>query len=125
LAKILIRPGSWLKTVSMATLFWIAANVVGALVYLFTSMALWVPTEEVGKGYPGGPGDAFYWLFYLVPILALFLLINLVAVVRMIRVAYRRRTAAPLIPFAFVVVLWGVVLLVDHLKSYRVITIGV
>src|SRR5262245_52872413 len=72
-----------------ARAIWLAINVSGMGVYLWLASSLWVLPGEEGE--PGGPGDAFYWLFVLVPVLVAYLVANLIALF----VIIRRVMAAP------------------------------
>jgi hypothetical protein len=99
--------------------WWVPLNVAGMAVFLRLASALWVwPGDE---GMPGGPGDAFYWLFMLVPILITFLVANMIALV----LAWRRTSGrARHIMVAIclgIAVAWVGAIAFDHYKSYRVI----
>ena len=92
------------------------------LAYLKLASALWVAPGE--EGTPEGPGDAFYWLFLLVPISAAFFLFNsavLFAVVRRGRAERTKRTRVSLAVWFAVAALWVGAVAYDHHKSYRVI----
>lgn len=98
---------------------WIAINIVGMAAYLWAASALWVrPGEE---GTPGGPGDAFYWLFILVPIMVCFAVINLAALISVLREAFRNRRFWPILAWLIVMALWSALLVFDRFKSLRVI----
>ncbi len=98
---------------------WVALNVVGMAAYLKLASALWVlPGEE---GTPGGPGDAFYWLFLLVPVLAVFLLFNLVALFFVVRRSRASGSTVPLTVWLTVAALWVATVAFDYHKSFRVI----
>src|SRR5215510_11112685 len=87
-------------------ILWLTLNVVGVGVYLWLASALWVRPGEEGE--PGGPGDAFYWLFYLVPILLSSLVINLVALFVIIRrIVVSRRGWAALALWLSVAAVWA------------------
>lgn len=98
---------------------WTAINFVGMAAYLWAASILWVrPGEE---GTPGGPGDAFYWLFVLVPILIGFAVINLVALASVLREALRSHRLWPFVPWVIMIALWSALLAFEHYKSFRVI----
>ena len=74
------------------------------------------PGEE---GTPGGPGDAFYWLLVLVPVLAVFVVLNSIALTAIVQRprALGRRVALAL--WLAVAVLWVGAVVTDHLHSVR------
>ena len=92
-------------------------NIAGMALYLWLASSLWVrPGEE---GTPGGPGDAFYWLFVIVPILGAYFLIDLAA---LLVILFQRRGHAlkkALILWGTVAALWGIVVAFDHHKGFR------
>lgn len=99
--------------------WWVLANIAGMLAYLKLASALWVLLGE--EGTPGGPGDAFYWLFLLAPVLAAFFLFNS-AVLFVIACHIRaERSKASLAVWFAVAGLWVGTVAYDHHKSYRVI----
>ncbi len=108
-----------MRSVFRRRTWWIFCNAVGMMVYLYLASDLWVlPGEE---GQPGGPGDAFYWLFFLVPILVVFVLANLVVLTV---IAWRRRGRQRLVAasvWGAVAVLWVATVAVDHQRSVRYI----
>lgn len=100
-------------------LAWLAINVLGMGGYLFFASSLWVKPEE--QGTPGGPGDAFYWLFTLVPILVAFAVFNIAALVKVV-IEYRRtHSLIPLLLWVIVLSVWFNVLVVDRIKGIRYI----
>lgn len=107
--NILRRRSSW----------WVLANIAGILAYLKLASALWVQPGE--EGTPGGPGDAFYWLFLIVPVLVAFLVFNsavLFVIARRIRAGRTKASLAVWFAFAG---LWVGAVAYDHHKSYNVI----
>jgi hypothetical protein len=96
---------------------WVALNLSGMTIYLSCASVLWVlPGEE---HLPGGPGDAFYWAFVLVPILASFLVLDVVTfVVILVRRGGERRRSA-LFAWVAVLVLWVVTVAYDHHRAVR------
>ena len=96
---------------------WMIFNIAGMALYLWLASSLWVrPGEE---GTPGGPGDAFYWLFLLVPTLGAFLLIDLAA---LLVILFQRRGQAlkkALILWGTIAALWSIVVAFDHHKGFR------
>lgn len=98
---------------------WVAINLIGMAAYLWAASALWVrPGEE---GTPGGPGDAFYWLFTLVPIMVVFAGFNVAKFILVLREAFRNRRLAPLVVWLMVITLWAAVLVFDRYKAFTVI----
>ena len=96
---------------------WVACNAVGMLVYLYLASTLWLLPSE--HGLPGGPGDAFYWLMILVPVLLTFLSGNLVVLAV---IALRRRGRQRLVATAVsgvVALLWVGTVAVDQERSFR------
>lgn len=56
---------------------WIVLNLMGMATYLWLGSDLWtIPGDE---GLPGGPGDAFYWFFLMLPVLLAYLVFNLIS----------------------------------------------
>jgi len=109
MTKILLRRSS----------LWVVLNITGAAAYLKLASALWVvPGEE---GTPGGPGDAFYWLFLLVPILAAFAVFNSVALVFIVRRLQASGSKVALGIWLAVAALWVGTVALDHHKSFRTI----
>lgn len=108
-----------MKSLHRRRTLWLAANALGVAVYLKMASALWVvPGEE---GMPGGPGDAFYWLFFVVPVLAAFLLVNSVALVV---IARRFRASGRCVALAIwlaVALLWAGAVVIDYQRSVRFI----
>ena len=108
-----------MKSLIRRRTLWLSLNVLGMVVYLKLASALWVrPSEE---GTTGGPGDAFYWLLILIPILAGFFILNsiaLAAIVRRLRVIGQR---VALTLWLAVATLWIGAVVVDHLHSVRYI----
>ena len=96
---------------------WLAVNAMGLGAFLFAASGFWVrPGEE---GLPVGPADGFIWLFTVAPILGVFAIFNVCALV-----AIARRRASTPIRAAFalwviVAVLWAGALVVDHWRSVR------
>jgi hypothetical protein len=96
---------------------WASLNVAGMLLFLKVGSALWVvPGEE---GMPGGPGDAFYFSFAVVPILVAFLLLDLAALGWIFLKTPRPNRLTALAVWFAIVALWcGAVMFDDH-KSFR------
>jgi hypothetical protein len=87
--------------------------------YLKLASALWVlPGEE---GTPGGPGDAFYWLFLLVPVLVAFAAFNSVALFFVVRRVQTSSGKAALFIWFAVAGLWVATVAIDRHKSFRAI----
>ena len=99
---------------------WLAVNFAGMGAYLWLAASLWTRPGEEGE--PGGPGDAFFWLFFLVPILASYLAINAVALVAILRrLATSRKRSSALVLWLITSVLWAEVVAYDHHRSIRYI----
>lgn len=98
---------------------WLAANIAGMVVYLYAASRLWVQPGE--EGMPGGPGDAFYWLMFLVPILGAFLVFNSLALLSIVRGRAVTPIRAALLLWLVVATLWGGTLAVNHVRSVRYI----
>jgi hypothetical protein len=99
---------------------WLALNLCGMGAYLWLASALWVKPGTEGE--PGGPGDAFYWLFLLVPILGSFLILDLAT---LFVILFQRRGFALKVALAWwaaTAVLWISVVAFDHHKAFRVIS---
>ncbi len=106
-----------MKAVLRRRTLWLAVNAAGIAVYLYLASKLWVvPGEE---GTPGGPGEAFYWLLCLVPVLGLFLTFNIVALFAVLLRGSAKRLSVALLVWAIVASLWVGTLAVDHYRSIR------
>jgi hypothetical protein len=106
-----------MKSLFRRRTLWLALNVLGMAVYLKLASALWVRHGE--EGTPGGPGDAFYWLLILVPVLAVFATLNSIALTAIVRRprALGRRVALAL--WLAVAGLWVGAVVIDQLHSVR------
>jgi hypothetical protein len=89
------------------------------IVYLFLASSLWVHPGE--QGLPGGPGDAIYWFVALVPIVALFAIVNLAALTKAIKELRRSNSLVPILLWSLVFSIWLNVLAFDHIKAFRYI----
>lgn len=98
---------------------WLAANAIGMGLYLFFASALWVAPEDQGN--PGGPGDAFVWLFTAFPVLLVFTVFNLVALFRIIKEYRRTKSLVPVLLWMVVCSVWLNVLFFDHIRGVRYI----
>jgi uncharacterized membrane protein YhaH (DUF805 family) len=98
---------------------WVLLNLAGVVAYLWLASTLWVQPGEEGE--PGGPGDAFYWLFVLVPILGGSLAVNMIALAVIVRRLANRGNKSGLFVWLAVAFLWLAVVAYDHHKSVRVI----
>jgi len=98
---------------------WAGFNVAGMAMYLWLASDLWVrPGEE---GLPGGPGDAFYWFFVMLPILAGFLILEAATLLYIVIKVPRPVRRAVVILWLVVVGLWGATLAYDHHRGVRAI----
>ena len=100
---------------------WALLNIAGMAWYLKLASALWVTPGDLGN--PGGPGDAFYWAGYLVPVLVGFLAFNGLALFYIARrVGPPRRSALRI--WRVIGILWLATVIFDHHKASRNITVG-
>jgi hypothetical protein len=96
---------------------WASLNVAAMILFLKVGSALWVlPGEE---GMPGGPGDAFYFAFTVVPILVAFLLLDLAALAWILFRTPRPDRLMALALWLAVASLWFGAVAFDHHKSFR------
>lgn len=96
---------------------WTLLNLLGMAVFVRLASELWIlPGEE---NLPGGPGDAFYWLFVLVPILLGYLTLNLIALVVIVKRAQESRTKMRIYVWGAVAILWLMVFRYDYIRSFR------
>jgi hypothetical protein len=101
------------------SLWWVIVNVAGIGTYLHLASALWVlPGEE---GLPGGPGDAFYFLLLLLPIVLLFLVGNVVTLIFVMRGLKNGGNEIALSVWLAVGALWICAIGYDQHRSFRVI----
>ena len=101
------------------TPIWIVLNLIGMATYLRLGLDFW--TIPGDKGLPGGPGNAFYWFFLMLPVLLAYLVINLISLSAIIeRVRQTGRLNALYIWLA-IAVLWIVTFRYDRLRCFRVI----
>ena len=98
---------------------WPAINFAGMALYLYLASDLWVYPGEGGE--PGGSGDAFYWLFILVPILVAYSAINLVALITIVRRKRITKNSRPLVFWLVIAVFWVVTVIYDHHRAFRVV----
>ena len=97
---------------------WLALNLAGLIAYLWLASALWVRAGEEGE--PGGPGDAFYWLFAVVPVLLVYVAFNLLALIAIVRRAATGWSAKPaLFLWAVAVAAWVAAVAYDQHRSMR------
>ncbi|CAN7731466.1 hypothetical protein LJR069_006372 [Variovorax paradoxus] len=104
-----------MKTLLRRRTLWIAVNLLGMAVYLKLASALWVVSGE--EGMPRGPGDAFYWLFFLVPVLAAFTLMNSMALLIILSRFRRYGGRVALAVWFAVAVLWAGTVVIDHQRQ--------
>lgn len=83
--------------------------------YLYLASDLWVLALEFGE--PGGPGDAFFSLLVLWPILGLFAIFDAAA----LAVIIRRRQALATCTWFAVAALWASVILFNKFMSFNII----
>jgi len=96
---------------------WTILNLLGMAVFLRLASELWVlPGED---NLPGGPGDAFYWFFVLVPVLLGYLTLNLIALVVIVKRARETRAKMRIYVWGSVAILWLMVFRYDNIRSFR------
>lgn len=98
---------------------WTIINVVGMAGYLTLASAHWISPAEFGT--PGGPGDAFYTLFFLLPTLFFFAVIDLAALVAIIRRGIRGQAGCAFLVWLAVVACWVATLAFDRQMSFNII----
>jgi uncharacterized membrane protein YozB (DUF420 family) len=94
---------------------WAIVNVTGMGLYLLLASRLWPVKGE--ENTPGGPGDAFYYIFILVPILLFFAAINMAELYRIVRHGSEKRIAVFI--WTTVLCLWIAIFLVGHIQGVR------
>lgn len=98
---------------------WLVINFIGMVLYLYLASDLWV--YPGGEGDPGGPSDAFYWFFLLVPILVAYLTLNFVALIAIVRRVRSTGSKRPLVLWFVIAVFWLATVIYDHHRAFRVI----
>ena len=105
--RFLLRPAS----------AWTLCNGAGMTGYLSLASTLWVrPGEE---GVPGRPGDKFYWLVCLAPVLALFFALDAAALFFVVRQIKQTGRKGALVLWLGVVLLWVGTAALDQHKAFR------
>jgi hypothetical protein len=106
-------PQSSAKSASrVANVSIVIANVLGAAAYLWFSVPLWAPKELANI--PGaGAGDPLIWVLTALPILGLFLLLNISWLAWASIVYFVRRNWRIKLIYSIVPVLWAITLYVD------------
>lgn len=69
---------------------------------------------------PGGPGDAFFYLFVIGPLLLFFLVTNVVTLCRIILRSGAQRSSLGL--WILMVLLWIAAVLIDHSQAVHLIS---
>jgi hypothetical protein len=113
----------FLTSLSIRARTWIGLNAVGVVVFLLFSSKLWIPDAELGQGFPGGPGDAFYWLFVLVPFQLSFVIADVLATFGALLSARRQHSSIPIAACGFVVGLWAFAEYLNYVRTFRFITL--
>jgi hypothetical protein len=91
--------------------------------YLWFASDLWISSEEFGES--GGPGDAFYVMFVLVPFLLVFALLDAAVLIVIIWRAYRSsRWPRTLCTWVAIMSLWTAVIAIDRLKAFNIINLN-
>lgn len=95
--------------------YWVIANAIGILCFIYFSSKLWAPPGE--SGLLGGPGDAFIWTLTVLPVILIFLVANVVWLVRSL-FRIRKGGARGLFVWALVLAVWLVAFGYDRYRSY-------
>lgn len=98
---------------------WAIVNLIGIGFYLYLASALW-PAKGEGNT-PGGPGDAFFIVFAIWPILLVFAVANFATLYLIIRHVHEKRTAFAV--WSVIILLWIAAVLIDHGQSVHMIAI--
>jgi len=98
---------------------WALTNVVGIGLYLALASQLWPASGE--ENTPGGPGDAFFYLFVIGPLLLFFLATNVVMLCRIILRSVARRSSLGL--WILMALLWITAVLIDHSQAVHLISL--
>jgi len=101
---------------------WILLNLIGMATYLRLGSDLWtLPGDE---GLPGGPGDALYWFFLMLPLLLAYLVFNIISLSAIIERVRQAKRLTSLYIWLAIAILWIVTFRYDNLRSFRVICPG-
>jgi hypothetical protein len=99
--------------------FWIVLNLVGMATYLRLGAAIWrVPGDD---GLPGGPGDAFYWFFMMLPVLLAYLVFNVISLFPICKRVRETGLLNSLYIWLAIASIWIVTFCYDNLRSFLVI----
>ena len=98
---------------------WIVLNLIGMVTYLRLGSVLWtIPGDE---GLPGGPGDAFYWFFLMLPVLTAYLVLDLISLSAIIKRVRQTRRLDSLYIWLAIIIFWIATIRYDNLRSVRVV----
>lgn len=95
--------------------YWVIANAVGVICFIYLSSKLWSPSGE--NGLLGGPGDPLIWTLTVFPVILIFLIVNLVWLVRAL-LHVRKDGVRGLFVWALVLVVWLAAFGYDRHRSY-------
>jgi len=98
---------------------WAIVNLIGIGFYLYLASTLWPAKGE--ENTPGGPGDAFFIVFAICPILLVFAVANFATLYLIIRHVHEKRTAFA--GWSVIILLWIAAVLIDHGQSVHMIAI--
>lgn len=84
--------------------YWIFANLLGILLYLYLASKLWAPVGE--RGLEGGPGDPIIWTTTALPVLVLFSLLNIAWFLLIVLRFKKKKSWQPLIIWLVVILAW-------------------
>jgi len=101
-----MKPGS---------IYWIAANIVGIVLFLYFSSRLWAPPGQEGL-LPAG-GDPIVWGMTVLPVMVIFLIVEIVWLSKSI-VSIRKLGWKAMTPWLVVFVVWVAVVAYDNHRSY-------
>lgn len=92
-------------TKSISFRVWGVANLIGLIIFFYLGKNLWIKPEDGGLG---GPGDGLYAAFILFPILAIYLIINLITVI-LIGIRWKQPSFKWALGYWFmVIILWSI-----------------
>ena len=100
-------------------MLWVLLNLAGMTLYLWLASALWVSAGD--EGTPGGPGDAFYFFLFLVPLLFAFAVANAVFLLFIFRQIGLWKGIVVFAIWYALATLWLVTEAFDHKKSFRIV----
>lgn len=104
-----------LRSRVLALCAWVAANALGVGAYLFFASTLWIKPGEESE--LDSLGNAFYWMSHSVPLLALFLVTNTLALIALRKSKDTKVVAGATVVFRALAVVWILIVLFDKYRS--------